>query len=186
MASEVSIINEALQELGAGRITSRTEDSVAARAANAIFDDTRDQLIERYNWSFAIKRAKLAANAIAPAFEYSNAYDFPSDCLRVILPRDYDTDWTIEGRQILTDWGAPLEVRYIARISDVNQMNPLFRRALAMELAAKLCETLTQSNSKQETALFKRDEAIAEAKRLGAIQKLPVDPREDSWIAERN
>lgn len=185
MASNVSICNEALQELGAGRIVSLTEDSVAARHCNAIFEETRDQLLRKYPWSFAIKRAQLASNVTAPLFEFSNAYDFPSDCLRVLLPNDYDCDWVVEGRQILTDWGAPLEVRYIRQVTDPNTMDVLFRRALAMLLAFKLAEPLTQSNTKQAAAQGKYDEAIAEAKHANAIEKLPVDPREDSWITAR-
>lgn len=185
MASEVGICNEALQEIGAGRIVSLTQDSVEARACNAIYAETRDQLLRKYSWSFAIKRAQLAANATEPLFDFSNAYDFPSDCLRVLLPQDADCDWTIEGRQILTDWGAPLEVRYLRQITDPNTMDVLFRRALAGELGMKLVEPLSQSNSKWEKAKAIRDEAISEAKRTNAIEKLPVEPREDSWVTVR-
>ncbi len=185
MASEVSICNEALQELGGSRIVSLTQDSVEARACNAIYAETRDQLLRRYAWSFAKTRAQLAASATEPAFEFDNAYPLPSDCLRVLLPQDADCDWTIEGRQILTNWGAPLEVVYLRQITDPNTMDVLFRRALAGELAMKLAEPLTQSNSKWEKAKLIRDEAVAEAKRTNAIEKLPVEPREDTWITAR-
>lgn len=185
MASEVSICNEALQEIGAGRIVSLAQDSVEARACNAIYSETRDQLLREYAWSFAIKRAQLAASATDPAFGPSNAYPLPSDCLRVLLPEDADLDWVIEGREILTDWGAPLEIRYIRRVTDPNTMDVLFRRALAGELGMKLAEPLTQSTSKWEKAKDIRDEAIAKAKRTNAIEKLPVEPREDTWITAR-
>ena len=56
MASEVDICNRALSKLGAARITSLTEDSVNARACNAMYESVRDAELRAHPWNFAMKR----------------------------------------------------------------------------------------------------------------------------------
>jgi hypothetical protein len=119
MTTETDVVNLALTLLGESRIDSLTDGSKPAQDASAIFVPVRDELMSRYNWTFAMKRGQAALNAEAPAFGFANAFDFPSDCLRVVRPgaryqgpdlTDYrngpSEEYTVEGRQILTDWDA--------------------------------------------------------------------------------
>lgn len=189
MASEVGIANRALQRLGAARITSLTESSVNARAVNASYTELRDALLREHTWTFAVKRAQLAASSSSPAFGPDEAYPLPSDFLKLLPPdaqlHSNSLDWKIEGNTVVTDETAPLNVRYVARITDPNLMDPLFREALAMRLAKELCETLTQSNTKYQLISGDYQDAINSAKRANAIE-LPVqDPPEDTWITKR-
>lgn len=114
--TETDVVNIALTLLGENRIVSLTDGSKPANEANAIFTAARDELMSRYNWTFAVKRGQ-APGADAPPFGFANAFDFPSDCLRIIRPgaryagpdlTDYrigpTAEYSVEGRQILTDW----------------------------------------------------------------------------------
>lgn len=190
MASDTEIANRALQMLGAKRITSLTQDHKNARAMNVAFVPVREALLRGYAWAFAIKRAQLAASTTAPPFGPARAYPLPADFLRLIHP-DLETnynslDWKIEGREILTDDTAPLEIRYIYRVEDPNTMDPLFREAFSAKLAAELCEEITQSNTKKAAAKDALKTAIAEARRTNAIEKIRSDePPEDTWITVR-
>jgi hypothetical protein len=185
MASVVGICNRALQKLGAARITSITEDSRNARSCNNAYAAVRDAELRAHTWTFAIKRAQLAADATAPLFDYTNQFSFPSDCLRVLSPADANLDWTIEGRKILTDGAAPLDVRYVYRVTDPNLFDAVFIEALAARLADELCEEITQSNSKQASARQSYEDAIARARKTNAFESLSAEPPEDSWIAAR-
>jgi len=189
MAAEVDICNRALQKLGAQLLTSLSDDSRNARSCNAAYSTVRDEELAANPWSFAIKRASIAADAVLPTWGRTYSYTLPADFLR-LLPRypedDPDAvDWIIEGSKILTDDSAPLQIRYIAQITDTTAMPSLFREVLAAKLAVELCEDLTQSNSNKQFLLAEYEQAVRRAKMLNAIQKVPQAAFESSWISER-
>lgn len=182
--SDVDICNRALQKLGAGRITSLNEDSPNAHECNVAYEAVRDAELRDHVWSFARKRAQLAADTATPDFGYSYQYELPVDCLRV-LPGRSVTDWQIEGTHILTDDGAPLEVVYVKKVTDPNEMDSLFREVLAARLAWELAEVITQSNTKKAEVAAEYREAIAKAKRTNAIERVSDEPPDDEWVTAR-
>lgn len=188
MASETEIANRALQRLGAARITALDDTSSKnARACNVAYAPLRDALLRAHPWSFAIARAALAADTDVPVGDDAPAlqYTWPTDALRILLPKDHTLDWIIEGRKILTGWGAPLYIRYIAKITDPNTMDPLFREALACWMAVEMCEEITQSNTKKAALKDDYEMIIAEARRTNAIEKPAVTSPDGSWDYER-
>lgn len=189
MASEVGICSRALQKLGARRISSLTEDSSNARACNAAYEVLRDAELRAHPWSFATDRASLAADSSSPDFGRSNAFQLPSDCLRLLPPYPEDNlnshDWQIEGRKIYTDESAPLRIRYIKKVSDPNEMDPLFRELLATRIALELCEEVTQSNTKKDALKDDYRNGLNEARRANAIERVAQQPPEDEWITKR-
>lgn len=190
MASDVEICNRALQKLGAKRITSLSQDSVNARACNFAYEPVKLALLRAYEWSFSIARAQLAADSEEPSWGKANAFQLPSDYVQLAsdYPEDNSNtkDWQIEGRKIFTDDAAPLYVRYIYNVTDPNEMDSLFREALSTKLALELCEEITQSNTKKDVLKDDFRLAIADAKKSGAIAKIPVQPPEDPWLTCRN
>lgn len=185
MASDVEICNLALQKVGASLIIDLTEGSQSADACNAAYAHVRDSELRAHPWNFAIKRAALAADVSAPLFGYAKQYTLPTDCLRVLPPVDYDVDWKIEGRKIITDWTAPLYIRYIAQITDPNEYDRGFIEMFACALALHLCETLTQSNQKIQNIGQMYQKAMRDAKRQNAFENISDELPEDSWIVAR-
>lgn len=198
MATVIDIVNAALTLLGESRIVSFSDNSKPAREANAIYEQVRDALLAGYTWSFAKKRVQLSALSTAPVFGYANAFQLPSDCLRVIMVGEYyvgvdltdyrgapTEEFTIEGREILTDWGAPLNLKYVARIEDSMQFSANFIAALSAKLAEKLAEPLTQSDSKRGRAEAAFNNEIRLAVRANAIELPPQRFADDDWIMGR-
>lgn len=187
MASEVEICNRALQRLGAGRITSLDGGNKESRECLVAYAPLRDFLLRSHPWSFAIQRAALAADADAPIGDDAPdaQYTWPTDALRILLPKSASLDWIIEGRKILTSDAAPLYVRYVARITDPNTMDPMFREALSCLIAFEICEPLTQSNSKKAGLKDDLRDIVSEARRTNAIEKPPVESADGSWDTER-
>lgn len=187
--SDVTIGNLALQKLGAVRITSLTDDSRNARSINAAYEQIRNRELRRYLWSFAKSRASLAASAIAPDFDFDYAYPVPTDFLRLILPPDNRLDWVIERHQgrraILTNDAGPLQVRYVALVTDPTEFDPLFAEAFACALAWHCCEEITQSNQKKADISAEYKDAIRAARQTNAFEVLPVDAAEDTWLSAR-
>jgi hypothetical protein len=198
MASVIQVANRALTKLGALRITSLADDNKQARAIASCFEDLRDDELRAHRWQFAMKRTSLAALADAPAFGYEYQYAVPADFLRIDMVDDRfpsavldnyidgeTLEWTLEGNVILTDIGAPLKLRYIARIEDPSAWDTNFREALASRIAAEICEDLTQSDTKKNAALKDYDRAIKQALRVNSIEKPPTTPPDNTWIISR-
>lgn len=189
MASEVQISNRGLQRLGAGRIASLDAESREARECTAVYESVRDFLLRSHPWSFAIARAALAADSTAPVGDSSDTpayqYSWPTDAVRILLPKSAALDWKIEGRKILTDEVAPLYIRYVAKITDPNTMDAMFREALSCWMAHEMCEALTQSNTKKAGLKADLEYIISEAKRVNAIEKPPVESEVGSWDSDR-
>ena len=191
--SDVAIANRALQKLGAKRIESLTQDHPNARSMNAAYELVRDAELRRYRWSFATRRASVAADGGDTTWGDWNRYSLPNDFIALI--RDDETgqapDWRIEagaegeGSFIITADAAPLEFLYVARVEDPNAFDPLFIEAFACKLALETCEEIKQSASKKASINSDYKDAIAEARRVGAIEKPAQEFPEDSWVNAR-
>lgn len=185
--SNVAIANGALQRLGARRIEALSQDHPNARSMNAAFERERQKTIRRYDWSFAIKRAEIAADGDDPVWGDYNRYSLPNDYLRLL--RDDESgvrvDWKLEGNFILTKDASPLYIRYLADITDPNMFDALFRDVFELRLAVVCCKEVTGSNSLKNDLYSELGDAIAEAKKWGAIEKGGQDQPEDDWLLAR-
>lgn len=185
--SEVAICNMALAEIGRGaQITSLDEASQAARACKLRYPYARDACLRAYDWNFAARRAALPKNAVAPAFEYANAYDLPADCLLVRSVLDGDAErWVVEGRQILTDMGDPLFVKYTALVPETARFDPLFVEALAARIASDIAVQLSESVSRAQGLWQVYQSKLVEARRRDAQEGQPDGFPRGSWLDAR-
>lgn len=204
MASRVDICNLALLKLGSGsKITSLTDNSVAARALSNCYDLIRKAELRANTWSFSLKRTALPASATPPAWGYANAFPLPSDYVRLMQANqfyltpallDYNTGdasaFAIETNadgvlSILTDYTAPLKIRYVWDVTDEGRFDALFNISLAARLAYETCEQITNSNTKKQSIRQDYMDAIKQAVRTNSIEKPPALIGDDSWIVSR-
>lgn len=189
MATQIQIANRALQRIGARRVASLSEASREAQAVNACFDQIVEQELNTNFWTFAIRRVQLTANATAPDFGRATAYDLPTDYIRR-APDDpvYSgcrRDWLFEGRQLLTNDTGELDLRYVTRDVEPEDFHPMFANAVAMRIAAEICEELTQSSSKLDRVEGAYTHFIREARRQNAIEAGPINHEIDELVAVR-
>ena len=186
--SQVRVANLALQKLGAGEIVSMDEDTRERRAITRCYSILRDRELRAHNWNFSIKRKVLAPSSVAPLFEFAKAFPLPADCLRP-LPPSRDVDWTIEyhegSKHILTNEGTVIYLRYVSRVVDETQFDPLFADMLACKIAWHCCEELTQSNQKKADIEREYKDAKAEAKRTNAFEQATPQEPEPPWLTAR-
>lgn len=188
-ASETELANFALQILGvgeSGRIGSLDDDTSNAEAIRNCYHILRRAALRRHNWAFAAGEASLAAHADAPGHRAARAFPLPGDCLRVRMPQRNDSDWRVGQhagvKAILTSDPAPLEIDYTIDVTDTTLFDALFDVVFACDIALFCCEQITQSNQKKADAAVMRKEALNEAKRTNAIEKVPEEPDEDNWL----
>jgi hypothetical protein len=94
-------------------------------------------------------------------------------------------EFTIEGRKILTDLPAPLNIKYVRRVTDTGLFHPCFTMAFAAKLASLLAEPITQSDTKRVRADAQFNKEIALAVRSNAIELPPQKLADDEWLMAR-
>ncbi len=145
MASIVEICNGSLNQLGATTILSLTEDSKNARLCNQRYSQVRDAVFRSHPWNCLQKRVELAADTDAPAWGFSFAYTLPADCLRLLRILDYDSNYKVEGRKILSNTSS-MKILYIGRITDPNEYDESLRETLSAALGADIAFAVTSNN----------------------------------------
>ncbi|MDD5348432.1 MAG: hypothetical protein PHT59_07455 [Candidatus Omnitrophica bacterium] len=189
MASTVEIANQALYNLGQNAIVSMTEDSTAARLCNGRFTYVRDSVVRAYPWNCAIRRAELAQSSDTPAWEYDYQYQLPTSpyCLRVLTMEeqiDEGYKYVIEGRYILTD-ADTCNIKYIAQLTDANDMDILLRETIAARLAAEIAFPLTGQKNIADAMWNLYERKLREARSIDAQEGTPETIMEDTFLDSR-
>lgn len=185
MASKTAIANRALSKLGEARVSNiDTDNNKPAKVIRFMYDIVRDAMLTAYPWNFAIKRVQIAADSDTPAWGYNKQYTLPTDFLALLEIRG-NPEYRLEGGFILTNEGAPLYIKYIARIENSGLFDPLFVEAFATRMAFEGCEEITQSNTKKEALLRDYEMIVRQAYASNAIQSQPQDLEPDTWLLAR-
>ena len=143
MANKVEIANSALARLGASPIMSLDDDAKAAQAIKNSFELCKKTVLRAHIWKCARKRLTITPTTTAPDFNYTYAFNLPSDYLRLVYI-DGDPEYTIEGRQILSN-EATLSLVYIYDIGeDIEILDALVVEALSCYLAWTISYIVTQ------------------------------------------
>ena len=149
------ISNMALGRIGSARIDSYDADaSVPAQLCRLHYEQTMNALIRLMQPRCARDRATLSANLEYDAddntFEYDYAYDLPADFLAMLKPYEGAPgitgtyyNYSPEGKQILSNEDE-MEIRYLRKVKDENDLDPLFVEIFVLQLAIKLVMPISQ------------------------------------------
>ena len=177
--------NAALIKIGANEITSLTEDSEEARKCNARFSEVLDSLLESHPWNFAIERATLAVSAESPNHEWEYKFLLPQRpyCLRVV--QEYNTfPYKIEGRYLFSNY-ADINIKYVKRVTDMNDLSSMFRECFSLYLGAELAYPLAGSNALRQELLSEFKFAMRQARSKDAQEETADNFRNGSWFTSR-
>lgn len=185
LASEVSVANLALTDLGADVIISLTEDSVNARKVNAAFNLFRDSELRSHPWNFAIERRAFNQTTNTPEFGFDAEFQIPGDVIRILNSenRSYD-EWVREGDKVLVN-DTSFKAKCIIRVDDPTRWDEAFVTCFAARLSAELSYSITDSRTVQKD----RWEVYRLKKRLAtgvdAQEGTPQEFLADEWLDSR-
>ena len=168
--TKTSIVNLTLSELGAALVTNIDTDtgSVATRV-RVVWDFALDWALSLHPWNFAIARQKNVAATTAPSWGNDYAYALPANTVRVLsIGKDGDEDdtpWTVEldaatqTKVLVTNLEAPIDIRYIYRVTNAELYTSTFAIALSKVLKIFLARPLTgkpeiKTEAEKELATF--------------------------------
>jgi hypothetical protein len=193
MASVTDIANQAMRLLKAQRITSLTDGSNNANAANDVYEEVRDDLLRAHNWNFATRRQKLAQSATAPTFEFDNAYPLPADWMRTVSVHNNDAgagsflyrEEEVDDQGSIVTSADEVWIRYVYRVTDPNRMSADFRSALAYNLALAIPGVSNLSAAREDRLEARAEKRVRKAKHSDAMGSAPEQRPAGSWITVR-
>lgn len=190
MPTNTQIANLALAALGGKHLISLDDASEEARRINDCYDLKRREALRAHPWNFAIKRAELGLLSTAPVFGYSNAFELPADCLRVLdcnrlTDREQGDEFKIEGQSLVSDAGSA-KIRYIADITETALFDDAFVTYFAALLEAELAYSLANSPQKQQLASQKAVTLLRQARGSDGQEGTPRPVLQDEWIDARS
>jgi hypothetical protein len=153
------------------------------------YDKSRRKVLRSQPWNFAAKRAELAASEDKPAFGYNNKFPVPSDFIRLlqvidsfgrVLPED---EYSFEGRNILCNNTAPLNIIYVYDIENIIDMDDLFVDLLVCEIALGVSFKVSDSNTDVSRIKSLRDDISKQAKSING-QENPPKRVERSYLVQ--
>lgn len=196
MVSQLQIANNACTLLGEKRLSSLSDDNAIAEIISEQWDLVRDTLLSASAWSFAIERVSLPADSATPEWGFSSQYTLDADVVRVLQVSetyaglnlsDYragdENDWRVERRKIVTNFGAPLYVKWIINSMDIGDWHAAFAMLMAADLAMLLNPRATEDETKQKRIAEYRMAAWALAASTNAIEQPSESVADDSWMA---
>ena len=119
----IAIYNVALASLGERSLTALTESQESRRLLDEVWTRGGGAIkacLEQGLWNFAIRASQVdASSSISPAFGYANAFDKPTDFVRLVQlsPGEYFVDplnnYEFEAQYIYADVD-PIYIRYVS------------------------------------------------------------------------
>ena len=171
-------------------------DSPTAISVNLLYDQCRQELLRMHCWNFARRRVALNLDpTVTPLFDYEGAYQLPSDLLHLHhIGTEYD-QWDnrvkhdIQGRHIYyEDAPETLYIEYTVDVTDVSQMDALFKKAFRYYLASELCMPVTgnikvalEVEKKYERAMKAAGAINAQERPMRVIDRDPIQEARANW-----
>lgn len=94
-------------------------------------------------------------------------------------------DWEFDGPYIVSHETNPIMLRFVADVTDVSTMHPMFCEGLACRIAVEVCEKLTQSTAKVQMIEGQYKTFMGEARLSNAILLGAEEPPIDDYIVAR-
>lgn len=186
--TKLDICNTALSFVGANMIASVSENCPEAVQCNLHWERARRAVLRDYPYRFSIHREALTPTDLPDVYggEWSEAYSWPEDALRVLSVHDADdkearqpfaVEYMTDGTVILCNV-EDAEVSLIADVEDPELWDEKFISAMARRLALEIAPALLppdklQGKMQELTQLYQM-----------ALPGLPMV--EENWAVEQN
>lgn len=197
ITSKVQICNMALSHMGNyGSVNDIETPKDSKESTFALwYDVTRQAALRLAIPNFAMARRVVSKKATSPAFGYAYAYEYPSDCLKVLgfgdadaNPDSYSVERGSDGFteiQIDEDYPDGLELRYIADVEDVSSMTSDFKILLSYMLASNTALPITQKQTIKDKIDASLPSKISQLSGINAQENPPVRVSKSNFRAAR-
>ena len=182
--NSVEICNLSLMMLGMPTITSFDDNNQNAKMCKNFFPVVRDRALRDHNWSFATAYFTLQASTeTSPEPDYPCVCPQPVDLIRVI-EMEHGEPFLHVKNNILTRY-APIQVKYIRRVSETEDFDSLFAEAIQYLLASEIIMTNTRDAGLIQLYRSEYERRLAVARSVDSSENrfaIQPSPRRSRWI----
>lgn len=194
--TQLSLYNGALRLLGESSLASTSEDNLARRTLDEVYDDALVYCLGQGFWNFALRRQELSEDeVVSPTSGYSHAFEKPTDYVRLVAISLSETfippltDYLDKQGHWFTN-GTPLYIDYISKDASIGldlTVWPMeFVRYVETHLAAEICPRLTESASKLELLRKLETKRKTDASAKDAMNESVRFKPQGSWVRSRS
>ena len=182
----ISPTSQAASEQGvdiAGDVSYREREAISV--CRRSMPELRDKLLKMYAWKFARSSAQIYPMPNKVQAGWSYAYTKAGECMKVLAVFSGDEPVEFEEAEglILCNASANMTMRYTKAITEISQMDAVFKEVLCYELAQEISAALSW-NTEGITLLAQKEQLLIQnAYRSGAIQEETLIPIKDELIA---
>lgn len=180
----VEVANSALAKIGAATILSLDDDTKEARLCKLRINPIRKIVLRMHPWNCALDRQSLAPLAETPAFGFSQVFQQPSNCLRIVDIEPDDVFYRIEGRKIYAN-ESELQLKFVKDETDWTKLDELISEAIACYLAWDIGFPITQSNSVVERCWKQFEMLKRQAKSVDAQEERDYELKANTFLDAR-
>lgn len=196
MPSKLSIYNGALREVGERKLASLSENREPRRVLDSIWDDDAlKTCLAAGQWNFATNTIELTYSpSVDPAFGYTYAFDKPDDWVRTtgVFSDENISSPLLHYKDEGDYWYADLDTIYVSYVDagtsyggDYGKWPANFTRFVETWLAARICMSLTQNQSKRDNLERDAEVWLVKAKSTDAMDEPTKPLPEGSWSRAR-
>ena len=168
--------------MGEGAVINTGQSTQAARACDLVYEPCLRSVLEQGDWTFATKRVDLGGRLTEnPVFEFQYQYPLPQDFVRiqqVFVRERFQLDtrryYTIEGKNLLTNFDPPIYVVYTFYQDDPRMFPELFAEALVYRIALYVQAALVESPTRQQYIETKYDQQLRKALFNDSANQSPI------------
>lgn len=180
--SKVDICNMAMDHLSqAADITNiDNPETEEEKKCARWYDAVRRSTLRGFPFTFARARFQCSRDSVAPTFGYADAYNLPTDLVRLnFIGNDdisnYKYAYAMEGRKLLLNnsGAASINIGYTKDETTVTKFDALFVDLIAIELAFRLAYAFTQKPSVKKLLSETREALRTEAKAVNSQERPP-------------
>lgn len=196
MPGKLSLYNGALREVGERKLASLSENREPRRVLDSIWDDEAVRTcLAAGQWNFATNSIELSYSpSVEPAFGYRYAFTKPEYWVRTVAMCEDErfSSPLLQYQDEGAYWYADLETLYVRYVDsgtsfglDYSKWPPNFTRYVETWLAARICMSLTQNQSKRDNLERDAEVWLVKAKSTDAMDEAARFLPEGSWTRSR-
>lgn len=166
MATDISICNAGLLMIGADEINSFDDETREARICSALYETTKDELLQSHPWLFTKQQVELAKTANTPILQYQYEYQIPPGSLRILRKDTLANDYEVYQDKLLSDDDG---VTIVHQIDPGEENYPsYFVRLLEFSMAEVLAASVAQDESLAQLFGNRKKEQMRKARGIDA------------------
>lgn len=195
MATQLSLYNGALLELGERTLVTTADNVEPRRLLDVVYATAVRQCLEQGFWKFALRTTKLAYDpSFTPPFGYTRQFVKPADCVRLskLCSDEFFNAPLLAYAEEAGFWFSNLDTIYVSYVSN----DPAYGGNLALwpesfvlyvqrYLGSRIVSRLEQSKVDTEAITKMTQIALVDARSKDALEGPTTFPPSGSWVNSR-